>query len=57
VANGLLAFALVALFVSGFIINNTFAILASQRLRELGLLRAMGGSTRQVRVIMFVMRV
>ncbi len=52
IATGLLAFALIALFVSGFIINNTFAILASQRLRELGLLRAVGGSSRQVRVIM-----
>ena len=54
IATGLLAFALIALFVSGFIINNTFAILASQRLRELGLLRALGGSARQVRVLMFV---
>jgi putative ABC transport system permease protein len=54
IATGLLAFALIALFVSGFIINNTFAILASQRLRELGLLRALGSSSRQVRVLMFV---
>ncbi len=54
ISTGLLAFALVALFVSGFIINNTFAILASQRLRELALLRAMGGSTRQIRTIMVV---
>ncbi|HEY3833900.1 MAG TPA: FtsX-like permease family protein [Acidimicrobiia bacterium] len=54
IATGLLAFALIALFVSGFIINNTFAILASQRLRELGLLRALGSSARQVRVLMFV---
>ncbi len=54
IATGLLAFALIALFVSGFIINNTFSILATQRLRELGLLRALGSSTRQVRALMII---
>jgi putative ABC transport system permease protein len=52
--NGLLAFALIALFVSCFIINNTFAILATQRLRELALLRAVGASTTQIRTMMAI---
>ncbi len=45
----LLAFALVAVFVSTFIISNTFNILLGQRVRELALLRALGASSRQVR--------
>lgn len=44
----LLIFALVALFVGGFIIYNTFTIIVAQRARELGLLRALGASGRQV---------
>lgn len=51
-AIALLVFAGIALFVSAFIINNTFQILASQRLRELALLRAIGASTGQVRTMM-----
>ncbi len=47
--NILLGFALVAVFVSTFIIANTFNILLSQRVRQLGLLRALGASSRQVR--------
>jgi putative ABC transport system permease protein len=46
--DALLAFAGVGLLVGGFIIFNTFTILVSQRLRELGLLRAMGASGPQV---------
>jgi len=46
--NILLAFAIVAVFVSAFIINNTFQIVLGQRVRELGLLRAVGASGRQV---------
>ena len=42
-------FAGIALFVGAFIINNTFAILVSQRTRQLALLRAIGASGRQVR--------
>ena len=38
--NALLVFAAIALVVSAFIINNTFAIVLGQRIRELGLLRA-----------------
>ncbi|MGI9608473.1 MAG: ABC transporter permease [Acidimicrobiales bacterium] len=41
-------FAIVALFVSIFIIANTFNIVMSQRVRELGLLRAIGATPRQV---------
>jgi putative ABC transport system permease protein len=46
----LLVFALVALFVGAFIIFNTFNIIVTQRVRELGLLRAMGASRRQILV-------
>jgi putative ABC transport system permease protein len=44
----LLVFAFIALFVGSFIIFNTFSITVAQRLRELGLLRAVGASRRQV---------
>ncbi|MCJ7438555.1 MAG: FtsX-like permease family protein [Acidimicrobiia bacterium] len=44
----LLGFALIGLVVGAFIIFNTFTILVAQRTRELGLLRAMGASGRQV---------
>jgi putative ABC transport system permease protein len=42
-------FAVVALLVGAFIINNTFAIVVAQRTRELALVRALGASRRQVR--------
>lgn len=44
----LLVFAGIALFVGTFIIQNTFRIIVAQRTRELGLLRALGASARQV---------
>jgi putative ABC transport system permease protein len=44
----LIGFGLVAVTVSGFVIYNTFAILAAQRRRELALLRCVGASRRQV---------
>jgi len=47
--NVLLGFAAVSLFVSAFLIFNTFAIIVSQRIRELALLRAVGASIRQIR--------
>lgn len=47
--NVLLAFALVAVFVSVFIISNTFNILLGQRVRQLALIRALGASSAQVR--------
>ena len=46
----LTTFALIALFVGAFIINNTFSIIVSQRTKEMALLRAVGASRRQVRV-------
>ncbi len=42
-------FAWVALFVAGFVIANTFAVVVSQRRRELALVRAIGGTPAQVR--------
>lgn len=47
----LLGFALIALFVSAFLINNTFRIIVGQRLRELALYRAIGASSGQVRAM------
>jgi putative ABC transport system permease protein len=44
----LLAFSLVALAVSGFVIYNTFTILVAQRSRELALLRCVGASRGQL---------
>ena len=41
-------FGLVALLVGTFIIYNTFSMLVAQRLRELGLLRAIGASRGQI---------
>ncbi len=45
----LLVFAFIIVFVSAFIINNTFQIVVAQRIRELGLLRAIGATGSQVR--------
>jgi len=44
----LLVFAFISVFVAVFIIFNTFTVLVAQRTRELALLRALGGSRRQV---------
>lgn len=46
--NALLVFAGVALFVGAFIIFNAFKITVAQRTRQVGLLRAVGASERQV---------
>ncbi len=46
---GLLGFAVLSVFVSAFIIHNTFTMLMSQRTREIGLLRAVGASPAQIR--------
>ncbi len=48
VGNILLGFGGVSLFVSIFIIYNTFAIVLSQRTRELALLRTIGADGRQI---------
>ena len=52
--NVLLGFAAVALFVSLFIIYNTFAILVSQRVQQIGMLRAIGATKSQVRINVLV---
>jgi putative ABC transport system permease protein len=44
-----LVFAVIALFVGAFIINNTFSITVAQRTREMAMLRAIGASGRQVK--------
>ncbi len=49
VGNILLGFGGVALFVSIFIIYNTFAIVLGQRSRELALLRTVGAGPKQIR--------
>jgi putative ABC transport system permease protein len=44
----LMIFALVAVFVGAFIINNTFSITVAQRSKEMAMLRAIGAGRRQV---------
>lgn len=46
--NLLLGFAIVSLFVSTFIIYNTFGIILNQRTREIGLLRAIGADAGHI---------
>ena len=42
-------FALIALFVGGFVIVNTFTVIVAQRLRELAVLAAIGATPKQIR--------
>jgi putative ABC transport system permease protein len=44
----LLTFGFIAVFVGAFIIFNTFSITVAQRVREFGMLRALGATPRQV---------
>jgi putative ABC transport system permease protein len=48
ISKALLAFGVIALFVGGFIIFNTFSITVAQRTREFGMLRTLGAHRRQV---------
>ena len=50
----LTAFAVIAIFVSAFVIANTFSILIAQRTREFALLRALGASRDQVLGSVFI---
>lgn len=52
--NALLAFAGIALFVGGFVIQNTFRITVAQRTRELALLRALGAGRGQVTAVVLL---
>jgi len=45
----LVAMAVLGVFITVFVVSSTFALAASQRRRELGLLRAIGATGRQVR--------
>lgn len=49
ISTALQGFAYLALFVSLFIIYNTFSIVVAQRVREFALLRAVGASSRQIK--------
>jgi putative ABC transport system permease protein len=42
-------FAILALFVGGFVIYNTFSVIVAQRQRELGVLAAIGATPKQIR--------
>ncbi|GAB3526100.1 ABC transporter permease [Arthrobacter monumenti] len=46
----LLAFAVIAVLVSGLVIANTFSVLLAQRTRELALLRCVGAGRAQIRL-------
>lgn len=45
----LLAFAVIALFVSALVVSNTFSVIIAQRTRELALLRCIGATRSQIR--------
>lgn len=50
----LIAFAVIAIFVSAFVIFNTFSILIAQRTREFALFRALGAARSQILSSVFV---
>lgn len=50
----LLAFAAIAILVSGLVISNTFSVLIAQRTRELALLRCVGAGRGQIRLSVLI---
>ncbi|MEZ5376120.1 MAG: ABC transporter permease [Acidimicrobiales bacterium] len=51
IGNALLGFAIVTLFVSTFVIANTFAVLVGQQRQQMGLLRAIGAREGQATAV------
>ena len=49
IKQALQGFALLALFVGGFVIYNTFSVIVAQRLRELAVLAAIGATPKQIK--------
>lgn len=49
-----ITFALISLFVGAYIIVNTFRVVVTQRTRELGLLRAIGSTGSQIRLMILL---
>lgn len=49
-----ITFALISLFVGAYIIVNTFRVVVTQRTRELGLLRAIGSTGSQIRMMILL---
>ena len=47
--SALQGFAVLALFVGGFVIYNTFSVIVAQRLRELAVLAAIGATPKQIK--------
>lgn len=47
--SSLQGFALLAMFVGGFVIYNTFSVIVAQRLRELAVLAAIGATPKQIK--------
>ncbi len=51
---GLSFFSIVAIFVGSFLVYNTFSMTVSERIREIGMLRAIGMSRKQVLVTVLI---
>lgn len=49
-----ITFALISLFVGAYLIVNTFRVIVSQRTREIGLLRAIGVTGKQIRTMILL---
>lgn len=51
---GLSLFSVIALFVGGFLIYNTFSMIVTERTREIGLLRSIGATRKQILSLMLI---